>query len=1832
MKKVITSIFLIFLTVGYIFPQSLSIININTTDFPRIKAGLYAFDTAGRLIKDLKKEDFTVIEDGINREINFLSCPDFEQPEALSSVLVIDNSSSMRGYRLQLAKNAARAWVNAMPQGKSECAISTFNDKSNILTDFTTDRNKLLAAINGIYFAGNTNYNAALLDPPAGGVKIAKNGRYKKILVFLTDGQPNFFPEQEQIIQEAIDNEITIFCVTLYMPAPGCVKQFAERTGGQWFENVTTIAEAEEIYRKILLGVMLDKPCELEWLSDAGCNVTVREAIISDTTHSISAKKKYIIPSASRSYLKIVPSSCRFPYFIPGNTYDTTVTIFAINSDYNDVETDLKNPVFELSKTKFSIKSGDSLSLTVSYHCSDTMFKYTKVKFSSDYCSTELYVSGGDFTSFGNENTLKVTHPNGREVFLVGLDTMITWEGVTPDDTVQVDYSFDNGINWTTLTKSGLGLKHKWDTIPNTPSNRCIMRVKKISGNSFYSIVGYGLIKQMEYSPDGTILALASTCGHVILINPETGDVIKSFSAHDTKTNIGTSGVSSISFNFDGTKITSSGYDGKIKIWDLDLEKSVLEINTGYSVESVCFNPEGTMLISGGSSKLIHLWSVETGDSIQSFVAHPTGCTAVKFSPNGSIFASGGSDAKVMIWNIDDPTLNHTFTGHSARINCLDFSSDSSRLISGSLDRNVRLWDLKTNKLIRSISNTGYVYSAKFTPDGKKIISGSSDKMLFVSDGETGVSITSKPEDNYYSVAISPDGNAVACGEQNNITIRSNGTMNDSLKFSKGHRGSISLMEMSTDNKSIGTVGADTTIKIWNAETKKVIKTIPTNRIVLSFGMDSKAAYVGALLRINSNQSVINIWETSTGNIIRTMPDSPAVWSKIAINPDGNIIACGYKTGGRVDLINIKTGLLQRTLTDDSKSDPILSLAFSSDGQRIISSSTNKIFMWDVLGGKFIGFINAQTSYSLFSPTLETFSTIGNNLELWDSFTGRIINQIPNKDYISTISYSPDGVWLASGAKGTVTGKLSNIKLWEGKTGYLVESLQNYLYNINCSKFFPDGTKAAFGTDDGSIMIWHLNSLTKLTDNSDTLWSIVMPNPKSRDVNMGDVIIGNSKDSLVTTFITNDGTYPVSVESITFSAADSSCFELVSGFPPFVVPPKDSVAVEFRFKPDTVGNKWTWIRINTKSKMLSQRIFGRGVDMRIELLNDNIDFGRVKIGEYKDTTVYGVIKNVGVASVNFTKSYHYKPNDIDFTSLSGSAPFNLTGGEVVDLNLRFTPSFRGKTSGNLVYEFDAPNSPMYIQLFGEGFELIPEITASGKRKINLICDNEFIDTVKITNTGDTVLRISNMSFSSNKFQFLSGVNNLTVLPGGMISKAFRYFTNSIGKDSASLTILSNAEPDSILVLEYIVTKDSVNISTDVIEIDFGDLCPNETKDTVFTIENAGTLGNLAQINVPSDFLLLDENISLLSGESATVSLSFLGRSNEGVFNETLIITDSICGRKKSIILKGRIRKPLLNADDIVLSTTVGSFTEGQIELRNPSDFDLSIPNEPIISDDQFIFINPNFPLTVKAKDSEYLTVRYEPKDSIESTIALAFDYEPCNSSKTITVSGSPVAASVDMITDTIKAKTGDVIFIPIYLKNANNVQLTGTTGYTFDLIFNYTLLDPLDYPDSPVIEGKRVVSLNVPKDPDKNGVVTNVRCRVCLGNSDETDLEISNYKSKGGVVAIRKHDGKLIITDICREGGKRLINPDGKVEIYSIVPNPTGSELEIIFETFEKGGSDLILVNNIGKEVLNLYESNYEEYGKKSIIVDVSQLSTGVYFIILKTPTIVKSKVLMIVR
>src|SRR5215475_13011717 len=99
-----------------------------------VTVGVRVTDSRGRSALNLKAQDFSVFDDGVEQKIEFFSSE--EQPITLG--ILMDRSFSMSyNNKLQRAKEAARALVRAAHQG-SEYFYFTFDDQVRLASDFTT--------------------------------------------------------------------------------------------------------------------------------------------------------------------------------------------------------------------------------------------------------------------------------------------------------------------------------------------------------------------------------------------------------------------------------------------------------------------------------------------------------------------------------------------------------------------------------------------------------------------------------------------------------------------------------------------------------------------------------------------------------------------------------------------------------------------------------------------------------------------------------------------------------------------------------------------------------------------------------------------------------------------------------------------------------------------------------------------------------------------------------------------------------------------------------------------------------------------------------------------------------------------------------------------------------------------------------------------------------------------------------------------------------------------------------------------------------------------------------------------------------------------------------------------------------------------------------------------------------------------------------------------------------------------------------------------------------------------------------------------------------------
>jgi tetratricopeptide (TPR) repeat protein len=137
----------------------------------------------------------------------------------------------------------------------------------------------------------------------------------------------------------------------------------------------------------------------------------------------------------------------------------------------------------------------------------------------------------------------------------------------------------------------------------------------------------------------------------------------------------------------------------------------------------------------------------------------------------------------VRLWEIGTGRLDHAFTGHRFSVNSVAFSPDGTRLVSTAehtdqfgtnmevtgpapgVDQTVIVWDIAAR--VRLFTATGHqraARAARFTADGKRLVTAGSDRTVRVWDAATGQPVLTLRGHTYgvLCLAVSPDGRFVA--------------------------------------------------------------------------------------------------------------------------------------------------------------------------------------------------------------------------------------------------------------------------------------------------------------------------------------------------------------------------------------------------------------------------------------------------------------------------------------------------------------------------------------------------------------------------------------------------------------------------------------------------------------------------------------------------------------------------------------------------------------------------------------------------------------------------------------------------------------------------------------------------------------------------------------------------------------------------------------------------------------------------------------------------------------------------------------------------------------
>lgn len=237
--------------------------------------------------------------------------------------------------------------------------------------------------------------------------------------------------------------------------------------------------------------------------------------------------------------------------------------------------------------------------------------------------------------------------------------------------------------------------------------------------------------------------------------------------------------------------------------------------------------------------------------------------------------------------------------------------------------------------------------------------------------------------------------------------------------------------------------------------------------------------------RIASASSSVQIWDATSGNHLFTYNPNSGGASVLAVawSPDGKRIASASTT---TQVWNPNTGHLyvyypQTILQGNtSASSNISTSAANSTGLATILNPENQ---QNTLSGGNMIYALAWSPDGKYIASALNGNAYGYNVQIWNATTGQhVLTYGPlytnpnNPNYITSVAWSPDGKYIASG------GGDKHVYVWEAATGHLVTTYKGHNSAISSIAWSPDGKYIASGSLDGTTQVWNpLTGKTLLT-------------------------------------------------------------------------------------------------------------------------------------------------------------------------------------------------------------------------------------------------------------------------------------------------------------------------------------------------------------------------------------------------------------------------------------------------------------------------------------------------------------------------------------------------------------------------------------------------------------------------------------------------------------------------------------------------------------------------------------------------------------------------------
>lgn len=221
------------------------------TDLVEVYAAVTAED--GRPVTNLTADDFTVLEDGVERRIELFVEGEFP----LTLAVGVDRSWSMAGDRLAIAKRGAAAAVEGLRPDDAAMVLA-IGSRVEVVSMLGEDRQRARDAVLGLTPWGTSPLGDGVVEA----LEAIQAGTGRLALVLWSDGSERYSERSAEEVREHVRRSpALVYPVAVRREVPALFRDLATLSGGRAFsagsrEEAVEAAEAilTELRHQYLLG------------------------------------------------------------------------------------------------------------------------------------------------------------------------------------------------------------------------------------------------------------------------------------------------------------------------------------------------------------------------------------------------------------------------------------------------------------------------------------------------------------------------------------------------------------------------------------------------------------------------------------------------------------------------------------------------------------------------------------------------------------------------------------------------------------------------------------------------------------------------------------------------------------------------------------------------------------------------------------------------------------------------------------------------------------------------------------------------------------------------------------------------------------------------------------------------------------------------------------------------------------------------------------------------------------------------------------------------------------------------------------------------------------------------------------------------------------------------------------------------------------------------------------------------------------------------------------------------------------------------------------------